>query len=377
MEQSTRDKLFTVIRAGMGLPAAEITLSPDECLSILKLSNRQSILPIVLRGMDKLGIADPSQALFEQHRLKSDYRVIQHDDALKRVSSALDEAGIPYIPLKGAVLRHLYPDITLRTSSDIDVLIKETDLDKAVAVLEEKTDFKTDKRNYHDVSMISSRVHLELHFSIKENMKNIDRFLSRAWEYIIPSDEGSCYQFSPDFQVFHVVAHMSYHMVHGGLGIRPFLDLWLLRTKTEYSEETIRQMFSECGILMFYEKSCQLVDAWMSGEKIPDTLELYEKYCLDSRVFGNEETIIAAKQREKRGFGYLVGRIFMSRDELATEFPEIEKKPYLIPLCQAKRWTRLLKKQKRDHVRKEMKAIKRTPRESVELFDELLKELNL
>ena len=377
MEQSTRDKLFSVVRAGMGLPAAEITLSSDECLSILKLSNRQSILPIVLRGMDKLGIADPSQALFEQHRLKSDYRVIQHDDALRRVSSALDEAGIPYIPLKGAVLRHLYPDITLRTSSDIDVLVKETDLDKAVAVLEEKTDFKTDKRNYHDVSMISSRVHLELHFTIKENSEGIDQVLEKAWNYANPSDKGSQYEFAPEFMLFHIVAHMSHHFLHGGLGIRPFLDLWLFRNKKQFDESKTIEMLSACGILQFYKECCHLSDIWMKGEEHTDTSRLFESFCLSGGVFGNEKFKIAGTQRRERGWRYIVSRVFPPKYQVMEHYKEIDGKKHATAYYYVKRWRRWVGKDKRSELKYQMKANLQSDKKYQDSADELFKRLGL
>lgn len=70
------------------------------------------------------------------------------------------------IPLKGAVLRYIYPAPELRTSSDIDVLVKEEDLESAVAAIENATDFKMLRKAYHDISMVNSQVHLELHFTI-------------------------------------------------------------------------------------------------------------------------------------------------------------------------------------------------------------------
>lgn len=260
MTTDIRNKLFLVIRSGMDLSFIPLDLTPSDCKTLIRIGTCQSILPIIHRGLKNT--CAPSEVLKEcdKARFKDTKQYIIQNDALNRLSATLNDAHIPYIPLKGSVLRNRYPSLELRTSCDIDVLMKEGDLEEAVAVIEFATDFKTHKHNYHDISMVSPTVHLELHFSILEHMENIDKLLSQVWKYA-EQESGYRYKLTPEFQIFHIIAHMSYHMVHGGVGIRPFLDLWLLRNKTEYNEGTLQQMCSDCGILTFYEKCCDLVDA--------------------------------------------------------------------------------------------------------------------
>ena len=256
------------------------------------------------------------------------------------------------------------------------MLVEEKNLEAAVAAIENATDFTMRKRNYHDISMVNQSVHLELHFSILENMENIDKLLSQVWDFAVP-DEDSRYKLTPEFQVFHVIAHMSYHMVHGGLGIRPFLDLWLLRTKTDYNEETVRQMCSDCSILTFYEKCCDLVDAWMTGKPVPHDLAMLVDYALNGGVFGNKETALASKQRVYRRNGYLLHRVFMKKALLETEYPELKDKPYMMPICQVKRWKRLLDPQKLAQAKKEISSVRAMKPETIDSFDKLLVSLGL
>ena len=108
----------------------------------------------------------------------------------------------------------------MRASFDVDILIHEEDLDKAIEVLQTKAEMVFDHRAYHDVVMRNATITLELHFSLKETMDNIDRMLDRVWEYAVP-DEGSRYAMTPEYFIFHNVAHMVYHFSHGGLGVRP------------------------------------------------------------------------------------------------------------------------------------------------------------
>lgn len=369
-------KLFPVIRTAFGIDSPASVPTAEECEELVAFGKKQSILPIIYAGLKKMDIPADLLKAIDRERNRDLRRFVLHNDALQKIEEVLKKEQIPYIPLKGAVLRELYPAPEMRTSSDIDVLVREEDLDKAVRAIESATDFKADHRAYHDISMLNQSVHLELHFSIKENMENIDKQLSRVWYYAV-QDKGSRYLLTPEFQIFYVIAHMSYHMVHGGLGIRPFLDLWLLRRKTTYDEDTVRQMCADCSILTFYEKCCELVGTWMSWNQMPEELKTFEEYALNGGVFGSIETVAAANQRAQGKVKYLVHRLFISRSVMEGEYPELIEKPYLLPICQIKRWLRLLNPKKRKQVRKEINSIRTMKTEKIDSFDKLLVSLGL
>lgn len=376
MNSEIRNKLFDLIRAGLGQSGINLQLSDEDYSVLLEVGTRQGINPILHRGLLKTAGSSAAIEAFDRARLKDIGQMVHISDAIEKISAALNEADIPYIPLKGAVLRNLYPEKSLRTSCDIDFLVKEKDLAKAVESIEAKTKFKSRKRNYHDISMVAPSVHLELHFNIKENMENIDTLLGRVWEYAVP-DEKSRYKLTPEFQIFHVIAHMSYHIVHGGLGIRPFLDLWLLRTKTEFDEETVRQMCFSCNILTFYEKCCELADAWMTGKPVRNDLVMLEEYSLKGGVFGSTEGVLASKQREHRSLSYIFHRVFLSKKLMETQYPELKKKPYLLPVCHVHRWMRLLDPKRRRRIKYETKLAMTLNPESIDAYDALLASLGL
>ena len=375
MSSKTREKLFIVIRAGMDLPVTQVELSDDEYMVIMNLARRQSLIPIVYRGLKKMNAPETRLKTLDQECIKSKYRSIQHDDSIKKIKSVLDEERISYIPLKGAVLRNLYPEITLRTSSDIDVLIHEKDVEHAVAKLEDKTDFRKRSQDYHDISMVNSRVHLELHFNIKENDEKIDKLLSKAWEYAIPTSEGSMYEFTPEYQVFHIVAHMSYHFLHGGLGIRPFIDLWLIKRKIVFNTIILEDMLDSCGLLQFYRESCYLSDVWMCDEKPSETTRLFEDFCLSGGVFGNERFRIAGSQRKKRGWRYIGSRVFPPKYQVKEYYKDPNGKEHSLPYYYVKRWRSWLSKDRRTDLRRQINATVTSDKEYQNTADELFARL--
>jgi len=375
-EKMTQDfityKLMPIIRAALGVASVPPLLSEDDYDSLLHFGIQQSILPIMWKGLKELKLTD-HLSQFELPRLKDTRDYIIRNNAYNHISAALDNRGISYVPLKGSVIKDLYPEPWMRTSSDIDILVHENDLPSAISAIESSTDFVAGKRGFHDVSMQNSSVHLELHFSIKEGIDSIDQMLEKAWIYVRNTESGNV--FTPEFQIFHILAHMSYHLKKTGLGIRPFLDLWLLKERTVFSENEFRDMCDKSGLLTFYEKSCELLDSWMKAKEYTPEAKALEQFCLMGGVFGNAEIASAAALRQNMGVKYFFNRLFIRKSLLEEIYPELRNKPYLLLFFQMKRWLKLLDGDKRKKVIDELKGVRSIGKEQIDSFDKLLLSL--
>ena len=225
--------------------------------------------------------------------------------------------------------------------------------------------------------MISTRVHLELHFSIKENDERIDKVLVKAWDFTLNSGEGSMYVFSPEYQIFHIVAHMCHHFLHGGLGIRPFLDLWLLRNQTQYSENHVQDLLTQCGILQFYKECCLLTEAWMGNAAHTTTSRAFEDFCLSGGVFGSEQFRVAGAQRNNRGWRYVCDRVFPPKYQVKEFYKDPSGKEHLLPYYYVKRWRSWLSKERRGDLNRQIKATVTSDKNYQDSADELFKKLGL
>lgn len=372
-EKFLRDTLFPIIRAGLNLPNSNLCGEIDYPL-LIGVGMRQSILPIIKEGLNSLNIKGAGLEKIEKLCMGEMYRFLQRDTALERICQSLKKNGIEYILLKGAVLRDLYPDKWMRTSCDIDVLVKEEDLQRATDALEKETEFKCKSKNYHDILMKMPNVNLELHFNIKEDMDNVDKLLLRVWENCTREENSYQFVLTPEFQIFHIISHMSFHFVHGGLGIRPYIDLWLLRHKTEYNEQIVRDMCDKCGILKFYDECCALSEVWLGEKEHTDTSKMLERYSLNGGVFGNAKNAVITEQLKHKKAGYIFRRLFMDSDSLKRLYPILEKYPYLMPYCQLKRWKKALKS-KRAEIKGEMKLVRNINDEEYKSFEKLMESV--
>ena len=185
------------------------------------------------------------------------YQNEQKDYALSEISGAFEELKIPYIPLKGLIVREYYPEAWMRSSCDIDVLIKKEDMPKAIQSLLNLGYTLQQRETPHDCSLISpTGVHFELHHSLTQegNFKKVNKILKHTWDYTVDGLENSYRKnLTNEMFIFYHVAHMAKHLVRGGCGIRPFIDLWVINRKMSFNPEILENLLREAELLKFYQ----------------------------------------------------------------------------------------------------------------------------
>lgn len=354
--------------------------TPDALNQVYVLAQRHDLAHLaghVLGGL-KLPDSEPLKKL-KQAAFLAVYRHAKLDYEFERICNALEQAEIPYIPLKGAVIRNLYPESWMRTSCDIDILIHEEDLEKAVACITNSLSYTTDqKKYYHDMSLFSeSGIHLELHFSIQENMESIDTLLCRVWDYATPVTAYR-YALESNFLVFHLLAHMSYHFTGGGCGIRSFLDIYLLKTQNTYDEKVLRGYLELCGIERFYDSVLSLIAVWFENQTPLPITEQMEAFVLAGGTYGSEEQrITIQKERSGGQIGYLINRIFLPYRYLKIKYRVLERYPILFPVMQIRRWVEVFSG---DNLRRsvdEVRINKRTDKKQAEEINDILRQIGL
>lgn len=345
----TAELLFALLRLEICDNAESVMTEPltqDNLSALYRLGKEHDIMHILSSALQKSGLLEAhSDEITEKilkSRMVSVYRCERQKYALKEISRVLEKEKIPYVLLKGAVIRQHYPQEWMRTSCDIDILVHEEDLSRAIEYLVRDLSYKTDsKQRYHDVSLYSpGGVHLELHFNIKESMENIDRMLSRAWEFSERDcDDGVRYRQTNEFFLFHHIAHMSYHFIHGGCGIKPFMDLYVIKSKMEYDDKVVRDYCAQCGIEKFYDNVLSLTDVWFRKAAHTSRTRKMEEYILKGGVYGTIENKVVIAQGKRGGKGkYILSRIFVPYDSLKNLYPILKKHKFLFPLMQIRRW---------------------------------------
>ena len=128
-------------------------LTPERLEKVYKLATSHDLAHLAGQSLSQLGLLgeDEVSGKFKKKAMQAVYRYVQVNFEYEQICATLEEAKIPFIPLKGSVLRHYYPEPWMRTSSDIDVLVTPENLDAAAAVLTEKLGYQAGKKHEHDI----------------------------------------------------------------------------------------------------------------------------------------------------------------------------------------------------------------------------------
>lgn len=356
----------------------------QELAMLYKLSKKHDLAHLIADVLDKNNLFPADNEIkkrFLQERNIAIYRCEQMQYELDEICRIFEEEKIEHIPLKGSVLRAYYPEPWMRTSCDIDILIKEEDLDCAVEILSKKLGYKKGARATHDIPLYSSsNVHVELHFSLLEdNMaNNASLILNGVWDKIEASSDSYRKTLQDDFLYYYHIAHMAKHVEFGGCGIKPFLDLWLLNEKVPFHQEKRDDLLLAGGLKQFETIVKSLTYVWFADEQGATSTKKLEEYILTGGVYGSTENKVAAQAGKKgKGFRYIISRIWCPYDLLKKRYPRVIKCKLLIPYYQFRRWLQFLWVGEKRKSIIEAKLSKELSNEKAEGVQIMLKEIGL
>ena len=352
MQHEMNQILFSILRSairGNRIPESETITSDKSVLQeVLAVAQKHDIAPMIALGILNNGLTEKnSKSEMQQIVFRAVYRYEKLNCELEHIYKVLEAAQIPFVPLKGAVLRQYYPEPWLRTSCDIDVLVRENDLQNAVACLADNLQYTACEKSEYDVVLVSqSGIRLELHYRLGEGGKDsaISQILSDVWNTVVPK-EGSRYHYKlPDEMLyFHQVAHMAKHFKAGGCGLRPFVDLWLLDHIDGANAEKRDCLLEKGQLLQFANVARNFAQVCLDNKPTCAVTSQMEAYILKGGVYGTLANSVELQQQKKGGKnGYILAKIFIPYDSIKYIYPVLQKHRWLTPIMQVRRWFKLL-----------------------------------
>ena len=342
--------LFALLRAGLTGETVSTQVQEactEEMLQeIYRFAYSQKVVQIIAQALKKMQIPESTVAkAFQESVFKAFLRAGKIQHAYEGVCRVLEEGQIPFIPLKGSVLRQYYPEPWMRISADIDILVHPEDLEKANALLVEKLDFIFQEKGNHDISLRAPNgVLLELHFRMIERWKKTENILERVWDDAVPvRDGGYQYNMSNEMFCFFHIAHMAKHTAVGGCGLRPFIDLWIIDQHMPYDPEKLQELLEAGGWWKYYLAAEKLYKAWLCGGERDRQLQELETFILikDAEHFERNKLVID-QQRKGGTKRYALQRIFLPYKHMKRYYPILEKHKWLTPFYEVVRWCKLL-----------------------------------
>lgn len=183
--------------------------------------------------------------------------------ALGQLQKTYEAAGLPFILLKGLSLGCFYPDATLRSGGDLDILFhSDADYERGNELLRKAGHKLHDDSEvrYGHTAFTYGRTIVENHaravfFDHKRHNRHFDGLIQEAISSgsLITQHHGDyTIQTLPhELNVVYIFIHLFFHWLHWGVGFRQYSD-WLLmmtRLKGQLDEEKILSMAKDLDIL--------------------------------------------------------------------------------------------------------------------------------
>lgn len=350
MEKYLCEFMMSLIRSQIcGDQASVIEKKPaeEEITEMCRFSSKHDLLHLLVLGLKQNNIVPNESFDLDKYILKALYRYEKLNYEYDNLCSTLECAKIPFLPLKGSIMRRYYPEPWMRTSCDIDILIHEQDAEKAKSILVSEHNYTYHGKGSHDLSFFTpANVHIELHYDLVEDgvANKSSEVLKSVWDTAVLQEKSEYHYEMPDemFYFYHI-AHMAKHFEGGGCGIRPFIDLWLLDNLDTADCRRRNELLEQGDLLKFANSARKLSRVWFGGEEHDSVSEQIQEYIFTGGVYGNSQNRIAVQQQKKGGrIKYALSKIFIPYDVIKFHYPVLQKHRYLTPFMQVRRWCKLI-----------------------------------
>lgn len=325
-----------------------------------KIAEKHSLSAIVGYALEMAGLASPS--LVEQKNLAIK-KIILLDAERRAILSECDKRCIRYLPLKGVIMKELYPYIGLRQMSDNDILIDEENRAELNEIMVSRgySVYMYNDGN-HDVYIKEPVYNYEIHVSLFGD--NFDpkfkEYFSTAFDSAIKDAEnGFSYSMTADYYYIYFKAHEYKHWRGGGTGLRSLVDTYVfLKSKqNSINEEKIKAELTKLGMYDYEQRvralSLKIFDPTfaeqnMTEEMLADDEAYFLEDFLINGTYGSarkmtENSIEKIREQSgKKGLGgakikYVLGRLFPPAEAYKTSYPLAYKYRILIPFVVIKR----------------------------------------
>ncbi len=305
---------------------------------------------------------------------------------LNALYKAFEENGIDYMPVKGAVLKELYPHTDMRFMGDADVLIKTDQYDKIKPILQ-NFGFEQRLESDHELTWVKPSLCLELHKRLIPSY-NYDYYsvFGDGWHLAKRCEDSQHrYEMTAEDNFIFLFTHFAKHYRDGGIGIKHLTDLWLFIKEYSLDTEVLKKRFEKLQLSQFFSNILDVLNTWFSDKPSNEMTEFISDFILKSGAYGTYEAHVLSKGLIKAKLvgsakgvkrNSLVNAIFLPYSYMRERYSLLKKAPFLLPVMWVVRWfTALLFRHK--NIKIQQSNIKILSNKKIEEFQQSLHYVGL
>lgn len=283
---------------------------------------------------------------YDQALKKAIRKIALFDIERAGVLNELEQEGIWYLPLKGVVMKDLYPKAAMREMSDNDILCDPARMDDVTRIMQDRGYTITfPKDAAHAECEKPPTLVLEMHRSLfsERDFPTFAGYFADIADRLLPAD-GCRYgrrMTDEDFYLY-LLCHIYKHYQYSGTGLRSLLDVYVFcRSRYDGLDQTcLRAELDKLDLTSFEEDARQLAYAVFTGQELGESETEELLYYLDSGSYGTRSQAqflhlhrnIGDDDSKRSKRKYLLRRVFISGDDLKNNYPTVYRHKSLYPL---------------------------------------------
>lgn len=315
---------------------------------VAKFMKKQGMSAVCYLGALNCGIPEENPTMQQLQDLYC-VALISSENQLALIQSITDafaENGIDHMPVKGTLMKPLYPDHAMRYMCDADILIREEQYPQIRPIMEQ-LGFAEKGESDHEHIWKQHYLMVELHkHLIPSYNKDYYSYFGVGWD-LAKVQDGCRFAMTKEDAFIYDTIHFAKHYRDSTASSKFIMDIWIyLRTYPELDHSYIRHQLGRLRMETFYDNILRVTRAWFEDgqwdeivERISENLlsqkskeEKKEEYAVaqDTRAAQKEGSLKKARRRN------ILRRIFLSKEAMAHSYPQFKKLP--LPIAWVARW---------------------------------------
>nr|MCR5817133.1 nucleotidyltransferase family protein [Ruminococcus sp.] len=297
-----------------------------------------SLAAIAAYALESAGIEDEA---FDNEKNNAIRKNIIFDAEREGVTDRLEEEGIWYMPLKGIIIKDMYPAIGMRQMCDNDILFDKRYRDRLVMIMEQQGFSLNKEDTSHDIVFYKEPVcNFEMHIELfgGGNFYQLNSFFEEIAENRVIKDEDNKfgYHLSDEDYYLYMIAHEFKHFTLGGVGLRSFVDtyIYLENKKATLDRDYISEQVKLMGMEDFESKNREIAYKLFEGRRLSDDEREMFDYCVFSDSYGKLKNRVTNRynKNSKSKLRYIKSRLILPDEMVKYTFPYFYEHKYLMPL---------------------------------------------
>ena len=279
--------LFELLQSELWGGEVNVDANQQELDEVVQIAKEQTVFGLAFNALTRADIPMERKWMLQQiarlNKIRTKNDIVNRE--MLGFLAQMDANKIDYVVMTGQTMAVLYPHPDVRTSGDVDFLVKE-DYVEIRRKFEScfRVHLPAKSRYNKEVAFRLNSVIYELHtylitFGSTRNTRYWDNLIERSWDekYYVEIQGSKVRILPPTIYAVYVFLHLFFHFLREGVGLRQFCDwaVMLHHYSDEIDAESVGQVLSELDMLKAYKAFGSVVvhTLGLSPDKFPYGLD--------------------------------------------------------------------------------------------------------